>query len=135
MKFIAILLLAVGFTTVTSMSAEAQAAPWGDRCHPSGNYLVTGVCLPATGTPITDRYWRGALYVRCRGYNGGRDEYTSNCCEHLTLADGNALKVCNGRTNPESGLGLYLQFFKVTQAVGQACSVVPCEQVRQAAGF
>ncbi len=125
------------FTAVlfSSTPAQAQAGPWGNNCHPSGNYLIPGVCLPGTGAKIDGIYWRGALYVRCRAYNGGQDEYTNNCCEHLTDGDSYTLKVCRGRTNPETGLGLYLQIFKITQAVGRACSLVPCESVRQASGL
>lgn len=135
MRLLVSFLLLLAALFFASTSAQAQGGPWGNNCHSSGNYLVPGVCLPAAGTRINDMYWRGALYVRCRAYNGGRDEYTSNCCDHLSEGDAQTLKVCRGRTNPESGLGLYLQIFKVTQAVGRACSLVPCEQVRQAAGY
>ncbi len=135
MRWIQPLLFVIVILASDIPSAHAQGGPWGNNCHSSGNYLVPGVCLPTPTTVVPNIYWRGALYVRCRGYNGGQDEYTSNCCDHLTPSDSNTLRVCEGRTNPESGLGLYLQFFKVTQAVGQACSIVPCEQVRQAAGY
>jgi hypothetical protein len=95
--------------------------------------LYDGACLPSPTTHF-DMNGRTAMYIRCRAVKGGRDEYTANCCEHLRDSDASALKVCRGRTNPESGLGLILQFYTLTGPTRWVCNVVDCQLIGRAIG-
>lgn len=94
---------------------------WGDAC------------LPAPTTHF-DMNGRTAMYIRCRAVKGGRDEYTQNCCEHLASSDARTLKVCEGHTDPESGLGLMLQIYKITGPTRWVCEQIDCQMIGRAIG-
>lgn len=100
---------------------------WDDHPTLGGKQILPGRCFPwpAAGDPIPEDV-RMASYVRCRVYLGGADEYTNNCCEHLTNADASFLKVCSGRQNPPQGLDLALRTMNITNKSLLLCQKIDC---------
>lgn len=126
--FIAIALLMSSFFP-TDVHAQSYWC-WDDHPTLGNKQILPGRCYqrPAAGNPVPEEV-RIASYVRCRVYKGGRDEYTSNCCEHITNADASYLKVCSGRTNPESGLGLAIQIGTVLNTFPLLCQKIDCDYI------
>ncbi|WP_300037098.1 hypothetical protein [uncultured Roseobacter sp.] len=73
-------------------------------CMEDGSEVSPGRCFPAKNQTSIPRDVRIALYIHCRVTSNGVDQYTSNCCDHLTQNDGLQLAVCNGREALPSGL-------------------------------
>ncbi len=95
--------------------------------------LFDGQCLPSRTTHF-DQDGRVAMYIRCRAVKGGGDEYTGNCCDHLRDADSYQFKVCKGATEPQSGLGLMLQVYKIIGPTRWVCEEVDCQKIGRMMG-
>lgn len=98
-------------------------------CWEGKRDLLPGVCLPVPNSSIPNPALRTALYVRCRGYKGGEDEYTRDCCEHLTSADAQALFVCERDQSVAMGLDMIFEANKFTNIVGSSCVFIDCDEL------
>lgn len=58
-----------------------------------------GICLPAATDPNIPDEVRARLYFRC-AQSGGKDEYTAQCCDHLTGALQDKYGVCRAAPSP-----------------------------------
>lgn len=98
--------------------ATAQTHPcWRNNQGNIVGYLYddSSVCLPKPSGEGINSGTRRALYIRCRVKLRGGDEYTSNCCDHLTSRDADHLGVCEHRCNPPCKLDKQIQIDSVVE--------------------
>ena len=100
---------------------------WDEHERLSGRQILPGRCFqkPMAGNPVP-RDVRIASYVRCEVYKGGNDEYPGSCCGHLSSADANYLKVCEGKRTPAQGLELAIQIGTILNELPLLCQVFDC---------
>jgi len=100
------LLIGACIFSIDALAEDCKTVLIGTECAPPPH---------TAGGTISDSM-RIGLYYRCRGIEGGTpassptqskgDEYTNNCCDHLTADLQKSQKVCGFR--PDSGLfGLF----------------------------
>ncbi len=83
--------------TLTALANTSEAQPQQYQCHPDVRVrFEDGTCKPAPTAPNIPPNIRAAMYAACER-NGGHDEYTSQCCDHLTQQLADRLRVCPPR--------------------------------------
>lgn len=68
-------------------------APTAHSPQCSNGAFEDGECIPAGNDPNISNRVRGKLYLRCVR-SGGHDEFTGQCCDHLTTQLASVYKVC-----------------------------------------
>ncbi len=76
---------------VTPVSTKTKNVPPPVLCK-NGTF-DDGECLPPIGSKGIEPRLMYKLFDRCNA-NGGKDRYTNNCCDHLSIAMARERGVC-----------------------------------------